>query len=79
MIVIGNGYTVQWFSGMAWPPADYGASDIVLIEDIPDGFAFAREIGDRLDALSTGRRFSKTVDAVFEGALTGGNGCPQHR
>lgn len=51
----------------------------VLVENIPDRLGFAREQGDRTHTRSVGQGFGETVDAVFVGALAGGDGCPKHR
>ena len=65
-------------SGMAGPPADDDAAQVILVEDVPEGFGFAREVRDGPDAAAVRSGFGEAVDAVFERALSGGDGGPEH-
>jgi hypothetical protein len=69
---------VNGLGGMAGPSTDDHAAQTALAEDIPHRFALAREDGDRLNATAIGRGLGEAVNAMFEGALAGGDGGPQH-
>ena len=79
MVVIGNHHAVDRLGGMAGPPADHDAAQIVLIENVPQRFRFSREVRHRLHAASIRSWLGETVDAMLERPLSGGDGCPQHR
>ncbi len=79
VVMVGNHDAVDRFRGMAGPPADHGAAQAILVEDIPHGLRGAGEVGDGANASAIGRGFGEAVDAVFEGAFPGGDRCPEHR
>ncbi len=79
MVMVGNHHAVDRLGGMAGPPANHDAAQIVLIQDVPERFRFSREVGDRLHAAAIRRGLGEAVNAVLEWPLSGGDGSPQHR
>ncbi len=79
VVMVGNHHAVDRLGGMAGPPADHDAAQIVLIENVPQRFRFSREIRDRLHAAAVRSWLGEAVDAMLERPLSGGDGSPQHR
>jgi hypothetical protein len=79
MVVIGNHYAVDRFRGMTWPPSDHDAAQIILMKNVPQRFRCSRKIRDWLHAQPVRRGFGKTMNAMLERSLAGGDRSPQHR
>jgi hypothetical protein len=78
VIVVGNHLAIDGFGRMAGPPADHGAAQTILVEDIPNRFGGGGEVGDGANAAAIGRGFGEAVDSVLIGALARGDGHPRH-
>ena len=79
VIMVGDHRAVDWLGGMARPPTDDYAAEAILVENVPQGFRFSREVRDRLHAAAIRGWLGEAVDAVLEWPLSGGDGSPQHR
>src|SRR5579862_1902691 len=66
MVTVGNHDAADRLSRMARPPADDDAAQVVLAQNVPQRFGFARKISDRLRAAPIRRRFGEAEDSVLE-------------
>ena len=65
--------------GGTWPPADDERGVAGLVEDVPDGLGFSREIRDRPHGARLRIGLGEAVDAVLIRSLAGGDAGPEHR
>src|SRR5580692_251634 len=79
MVMVRNHHAAYRLGGMAGPPADHTAAQLVLTKNVPQRLRFSREVRDRLHAVTIGSGFGKAVDAMLKRPLSGGDGSPQHR
>src|SRR6185312_7822718 len=68
---------VEGLGGVRGKPVEHVAARAVLLEDVPDGLALARETGGGADRAGFFVNLGEAVDAVLRGALAGGNAVPQ--
>ena len=78
VVQVRHHHAVNWLDGMGRPPADDNRANVVLIEDVPEGFGAAAEGGDRPDAIAAGIGFDKAVNAVLARPFARRDGGPEH-
>ena len=78
MVMIGNRHAFDGLGRMAGPPANHGAGEAALAEDVPDGFALPGQVGDGLHGVALGRGFGEAVNAVLKRPFARGDGSPEH-
>ena len=78
VVLVGHHHAINGFGGMAGPPADHDAAQIVLVENVPQRLRRPCKVGDWPNAASIGRRLDKAVYAMLVRPLSSGDGSPQH-
>src|SRR5580693_2042998 len=76
--LVRNHHAIDRFGGMARPPPNHNTAQIILVENVPQRFRCSGKVRDRLHAAAILCRLRKTVDAVLEWPLSGGDGSPKH-